>query len=92
MSLHYAGKRVLVVGHQVVVLCLRYLLETLTEAELLAIDREGDVVNCGVTEYAFDEAILPDGALALVRYNFAAPLEAVGTPITAEPDAIGGAR
>jgi probable phosphoglycerate mutase len=34
ISLHYAGRRVLIVGHQVVVLCLRYLLENLTEATL----------------------------------------------------------
>src|SRR5688572_32745698 len=50
ISLHYAGRRVLIVGHQVVVLCLRYLLEGLTEPSLMAIDAEGDVVNCGVTE------------------------------------------
>jgi broad specificity phosphatase PhoE len=91
ISLHYAGKRVLVVGHQVVVLCLRYLLENLTEAELMAIDAQGDIVNCGVTEYRFDPKIAPDGALALTRYNFAAPLHQAGAPVTAEPDAAGAA-
>ena len=41
VSLHYSspGSRVLVVGHQVIVLCLRYLIEELTEDEILAIDR-----------------------------------------------------
>ena len=43
--------RVLIVSHQVVVLCLRYLLENMTEEQILAIDREGDVANCSVTEY-----------------------------------------
>lgn len=92
MSLHYADKRVLIVGHQVVVLCLRYLLEDMTEERLLAIDAEGDVVNCGVTEYQFDAAIPPDGALRLVRYNFTAPLERGGAPVTSEADAAVAAR
>ncbi|HYZ61559.1 MAG TPA: histidine phosphatase family protein, partial [Acetobacteraceae bacterium] len=43
VSLHYGGMRVMIVAHQVVVLCLRYLLEGMDEASILAIDREGDV-------------------------------------------------
>ncbi len=53
VSLHYAERRVLIVAHQVVVLCLRYLIEDMTEAQILSIDAEGDVANCSVTEYAF---------------------------------------
>ena len=56
MSLHYDGCRVLVVAHQVVVLCLRYLLEHMTEEQILAIDRDGDVANCAVTEYRLEAA------------------------------------
>jgi probable phosphoglycerate mutase len=41
MSLHYGGDRVMIVAHQVVVLCLRYLLESLGEEQILQIDREG---------------------------------------------------
>lgn len=92
ISLHYAGRRVLIVGHQVVVLCLRYLLEDLTEGRLMEIDAEGDVANCGVTEYRFDATIPPDGALRLVRYNFTAPLEEAGAAVTSEPDAPVAAR
>lgn len=92
VSLHYPQKRVLIVGHQVVVLCLRYLLEGLDEAALMAIDAQGDVVNCGVTEYRFNPAIAPDGALELVRYNFTAPLEDAGAPVTSAPDAVVAAR
>jgi 2,3-bisphosphoglycerate-dependent phosphoglycerate mutase len=92
ISLHYAGRPVLVVGHQVVVLCLRYLVENLTEAEILEIDRQGDVVNCGLTEYAFDPAVGQSGALSLVRYNFAAPLKAAGAPVTSAPDKVVAAR
>lgn len=89
VSLHYStpGSRVLVVAHQVVVLCLRYLIEDMDEAAVLAIDREGDVANCGVTEYA-----LTDNDLQLVRYNFTAPLEQEGAPVTAEPDTPAGPR
>jgi hypothetical protein len=64
---------------------MRYLIEGLTETEILAIDREGDVANCAVTEYRFDPEAGHDGRLSLHRYNFVAPLEAAGTPVTAEP-------
>jgi probable phosphoglycerate mutase len=87
ISLHYGGRRVLIVGHQVVVLCLRYLLENLTEEGILAIDAEAEVANCSVTEYGFDPALGPSGGLALRRYNFVAPLEEAGAPVTSEPDA-----
>ncbi|HEX2558574.1 histidine phosphatase family protein [Phenylobacterium sp.] len=86
LSLHHAGQRVLIVSHQVVVLCLRYLLEELTEDEILAIDRAGDVANCGVTEYRFDPAGGLNGCLRLHRYNFTAPLEREGAEVTREPD------
>jgi probable phosphoglycerate mutase len=92
LSLHHAGRRVLIVSHQVVVLCLRYLLEELTEDEILAIDREGDVANCGVSEYRFDPAAGPNGQMKLHRYNFTAPLEREGAPVTVEPDAAVAAR
>jgi len=92
ISLHHGGDRVMIVAHQVVVLCLRYLLESLTEDQILAIDREADIANCGVTEYRFDPTAGPDGGLVLARYNFTAPLEAQAAPVTAEPDANVAAR
>ena len=87
VGLHHDGRRILLVAHQVVVLCLRYLLEEMTEAEILAIDARGDVPNCGVTEYAFSASAAPGGGLVQIRYNFVAPLEAEGTPVTSEPGA-----
>ncbi len=93
LSLHHSepGSRVLIVAHQVIVLCLRYLFEGMNEAEILAIDAAGDVANCGVTEYRFDPAPGPPGTtsgkLRLVTYNFVAPLEKAGAPVTARPDA-----
>ena len=88
LSLHHRDERVLIVGHQVVVLCLRYLLEGLTEAEILAIDAEGDVANCGLTTYSRT----PDGGLKLEGYNFVAPLLQEGAPVTTAPDAKVAAR
>jgi broad specificity phosphatase PhoE len=78
---------VLIIAHQVVVLCVRYLLENLSEEEILAIDAARDVANCAVTEYRFDPKAGHDGGLVLHRYNFTAPLEAEGAPVTAAPDA-----
>ena len=92
ISLHYSqpGSRVLVVAHQVIVLCFRYLIEEMTEEQILAIDREGDVANCGVTEYALHVTRSAPGTetakLRLVTYNFAAPLEEAGAPVTSRPD------
>ena len=86
MSLHHGGRRVLILTHQVVVLCMRYLLENLTEDEILSIDRQGDVANCAVTEYRFEPGLGPHGGLVLERYNFVTPLEEAGAPVTSEPD------
>lgn len=92
ISLHYAGRRVMIFSHQVVVLCMRYILESLTEAEILAIDAKGDVANCAVTDYRLDAGAGRDGRLALQRYNVIAPMEEDRTPVTKAPDAIAGAR
>lgn len=82
----YSGERVLIVGHQVVVLCLRYLLERLTEEQILAIDREQEVANCSVTAYQFDPTLGRQGKLILQMYNFVAPLLNTGTEVTTKPD------
>jgi broad specificity phosphatase PhoE len=92
ISLHYADRRVLIVCHQVVVLCLRYILEEMDEAQILAIDRQGEVLNCGVCEYEFDCSDPLGCQPCLVRYNHAAPLIEENAPITSEPDAIVAAR
>ncbi len=92
VSLHHADRRVLVVCHQVVVLCLRYILEELDEAGVLAIDKEGAVLNCGICEYAFEPDDERQCMPQLVRYNFTAPLEVDHAPVTAEPETITGAR
>lgn len=85
----YGGQRVLVVAHQVIVNCVRYLIEQMDEQQILDIDRQGDVPNCAVTIY---RAHAPhegrtDKAMQLVQANFLAPLRDAQMPVTAEPDA-----
>jgi broad specificity phosphatase PhoE len=92
ISLHHADRRVLIVCHQVVVLCLRYILEELDEAAILAIDKEGEVFNCGLCEYEFAPAEAKDCVPKLIRYNFAAPLIEEAAPITSAPDKMVAAR
>ena len=92
ISLHYPGERVLIVCHQVVVLCLRYLVECMTEAEILAIDAAAEVANCSVTAYSFDGSAGKHGKLVLRTFNFVAPLEEAGAEVTAAPDAPAGAK
>ncbi len=92
IAFHYRGRRVMIVAHQVVVLCMRYIIEDLTEEEVLAIDRAGNVANCSVTEYRYDPHAGKDGALALVRYNVTAPVDESPVAVTTADDPIVGAR
>src|SRR5687768_5440264 len=87
LTREYRGDRVLVVCHSVVVLCFRYLLERMTEQQILEIDREDEVANCSVTRYELDPSAGKQDKLALRDYNFVAPLQEEGAPVTAEPDA-----
>ena len=82
----YCGERVLIVAHQVIVNCFRYLIERLDEASILAFDRAGDVPNCSVTSYSFDPDAGKRGKLVVRLVNFVAPLEASGTPVTVGKD------
>jgi broad specificity phosphatase PhoE len=82
----YRGERVLIVSHQVVVNCFRYLLERMTEQQILEIDRSSDVPNCSVTSYEFEPARGRQGKLVPRLVNFVAPLRAAGAPVTTEPD------
>ena len=48
MTREYRRERVLIVAHQVIVNCFRYLLERMNEAQILELDRIADVPNCAV--------------------------------------------
>jgi probable phosphoglycerate mutase len=87
ISREYCAERVLLVCHSVVVLCMRYLLEHMTEEQILAIDRTNEIANCAVTSYEHDPAVRPRGMLRLRLFNFVAPLEEAGAPVTSKPDA-----
>jgi broad specificity phosphatase PhoE len=82
----YRGERVLIVGHQVIVNCFRYLLERMTEQQILDFDRRGDVPNCSITSYRFDATRGKNGKLVPDLVNFVAPLEESGTPVTVQKD------
>lgn len=75
------GERVLLVAHQVVVLLARYVVERMTEEEILAIDRRGDVANCSVTSYR-----LEGGHMSLEVFNDVTHLQEQDAEVTAEPD------
>ena len=77
----YAGERVMVVCHQVTILCARYVLERMTEDELHRAWRAYDLANCSVTEYCPRIG----GRLALTRLNFTVPVSEEGEAVTAEP-------
>ncbi len=85
LRLEYTGQRVLIVCHTVVVLCFRYLLEKLTEQEILAIDREHNVANCSITSYTRNAMRI--GKWTPELFNFVAPMREAGEKITSEPDA-----
>jgi broad specificity phosphatase PhoE len=87
LTREYRRERVLIVSHSVVVLCFRYLLERMSEEQILTIDRELDVANCSVTAYRFDPSLGKKGKLALELFNFVAPLEEAGEPVTTKKDA-----
>src|SRR3954447_6788167 len=92
INLHYCDKRVLIVCHQVVVLCFRYILEELDEAAILSIDKRAEVLNCGIAAYDFEPNAQGLCIPELSLWNHGAPLEEEGAPQTSAPDAMAGTR
>ena len=92
INLQYADKTVLIVCHQVVVLCIRYILEELTESDILAIDKQADILNCGISAFDFTPNRQALCVPELVMWNHGAPMEEQGTPKTAEPEVMTGSR
>jgi broad specificity phosphatase PhoE len=82
-ALRHDGERLLVVAHQAVIMVFRYVLEELTEQELLAVDRDEQVANASVTRYETGA----DGDLELVAFNMVEHLVAEAEEVTEEPDA-----
>jgi broad specificity phosphatase PhoE len=91
INLHFVDRRVLVVCHQVVVLCMRYILEELSEGQILAIDKQADILNCGICAYDFEPDDAKLCAPMLKLWNHGAPFEEA-VPQTAEPERMTGTR
>jgi probable phosphoglycerate mutase len=81
-----AGERVVLVAHQVVVLLVRYVLETLTEQEILEVDRSAEVANCSLTTYCHEPTPDGTGRMRLESYNVVTHLEQQDEQVTTEPD------
>ena len=92
INLHYCDRRVMVVCHQVVVLCFRYILEELDEAEILTIDKQADVLNCGICAYDFEPDAKGLCVPTLTLWNQGAPLDDEEARKTSAPDAMAGTR
>jgi probable phosphoglycerate mutase len=82
LELQHPGENVAIFAHDIVVTCFRYLLEGLTEAQVLELSNTVEIANCSVTSYRFGGP-----APELTRFNVVAPLEEQGAPVTSEPDA-----
>ncbi|MBA2699356.1 MAG: histidine phosphatase family protein [Nocardioidaceae bacterium] len=80
----YLGRRVLMVSHQAVIMVFRYVLEELTERDLLEIDKGTPLANCSLTRYT---AAPGDEMMSLLLYNDVEHLSDESEEITEEPDA-----
>jgi probable phosphoglycerate mutase len=78
----HAGRRVLLVTHEVPIIIVRYLIEDLDEAAALALSASRRIANCSLTTYRPGDA-----GLTLDLDAWTAPLERRSTPVTDEPDA-----
>ncbi|MGC9669120.1 histidine phosphatase family protein [Planosporangium sp. 12N6] len=76
------GGRVLLVGHEAVVFLLRYLLEGLTEAELMEVARDNSITNGSVTSWRRTA----DGGMSIVDFNRADHLRREGATPTREEE------
>jgi broad specificity phosphatase PhoE len=52
----YPDENMMIVSHEAVIHLFRYVLENLTEEEILKIDRASDIINCQTISYLFDDA------------------------------------
>jgi broad specificity phosphatase PhoE len=88
-ALRHDGERLLCVSHQAVIMVFRYVLEELSEPELLEIDRHEQIANTSVTRYELSD----DGHFQLVGFNGVDHLHTDGdahraadAPVTEEND------
>ncbi|MBM0277869.1 histidine phosphatase family protein [Micromonospora tarensis] len=78
----HEGCRVLLFGHDALVLLLRYLVEGLTEEELMAHTRQEVIANCSITEWSADA----EERLTLTAFNTVGHLRSRGAEPTREDE------
>jgi probable phosphoglycerate mutase len=77
----HPGARVLLVGHEAIVLLVRYLAESLTEAELMDVARGTTIANCSISTWRLDGGVLlPD------LFNYVDHLHREDVPPTRQED------
>jgi len=84
-ALRHDGERLVCVSHQAVVMVFRYVLEELSESQLMEIDRTEQVANTSVTRYELSDR----GAFGLTGFNGVEHLLGSrndGAPVTEEND------
>src|SRR6476661_5675573 len=54
LCLNYTDEKVLIITHEVVIRVFRYVVERMTEAEIMAIDQSCDIENGAISSYQFD--------------------------------------
>jgi broad specificity phosphatase PhoE len=80
-ALRHDGERLLVVAHQAVIMVFRYVLEGLSERELLEIDDDVQIANASFTRYEPDD----EGHLVLRAFNCVDHLETEDVTEEREP-------
>jgi 2,3-bisphosphoglycerate-dependent phosphoglycerate mutase len=83
----HGGERVFVAAHEVVILMFRYVLEHLSERDVLDAAHQEQLANCSVTCFVHDRRIRPSGGMRLQAFNEPLALEEAGEPVTREPGA-----
>lgn len=79
----HGEQHVVIVTHQVVILMFRYVIERLTEQEVLGLGSAREVANCSLTTFVRHRR---DATMTLESFNEVVALEAAGAPVTREPD------
>jgi broad specificity phosphatase PhoE len=82
LAREHAGRRVLLVTHEVTIVLMRYLLDDLDEKQAIALGG-GRLANCSLTSYVTE----PDGTPRLVLDGWTAPLDMADEIVTEERDA-----
>jgi broad specificity phosphatase PhoE len=79
----HGGQHVVIVTHQVVILMFRYVIERLTERQVLDLGSARDIANASLTTFVRRRG---DANMTLECFNEVIALEETGAPVTREPD------